>query len=195
MTHQQKDAEKGREYEESSLQQETNQDLLNFRESSESTRRGRGALSRHSSSRSFILENDYVEKLVYQRSPLSGHWKQLFNVYNTVDQGSERNPRFFSVIKWAATNLGKKQRCLLIKAIQLSNAKNLGILRLIIVYGKGSMQIPSKLGRRRSIGFRVHFNIENWTEPDGEPTEFEWKLFPRIHTVCRFSPRSRNMMI
>ena len=29
---------------------------------------------------------------------------------------------------------------------------------------EGSVKIPSKLGRRRSIGLRFHFNNENWIE-------------------------------
>ena len=50
-----------------------------------------------------------------------------------------------------------------------------------------SVKIPSKLGRRRSIGFRIQFNVETWIE-SSESMEFEWKI-SQDSPHCKSSPR------
>ena len=56
---------------------------------------------------------------------------------------------------------------------------------------EGSVKIPSKLGRRRSIDIRIHFNIENWIESMRSRWSSSGK-FPRIHYIANLRQDSQH---
>ena len=138
-----------------------NQDLLNFRESSESTRRfvalmasesvdGNDAVWPHY----FHISIAYARKLIKEHKEIQG-----LSVINWQQQTWQRTiflTRQFSYQMQKPT-YSPTQYCV----------------------WEGPVKIPSKFGRRRSIRFRIQFNIENWIESMvSRWMEFEWKNFP-----------------
>ena len=145
-----------------------------------------GRKPRHSSSRSSSWKRLCGEFTVYQKS-VSTNIEKVIQCVGTVDQGSEWNPRSIRD-QLAAKKHGKGQLCLLKKAVQLSNAKKTCV-RLSIVK---RVKTPSKLGKRRTIGFIIHSKKE-LDRIDGVPMEFEWKIFPGF-TTLQILAEIQNMM-
>ena len=95
------------------------------------------------------LENDYAENLHSIKNQPKR--TQLFNVTEKLIR-DQKEISGIPMINWQQL-IWQRTTVLTDKAVQLSTAKNLRFLRFSIVYGKESVEIPSKHGRRRLIGF------------------------------------------
>ena len=139
---------------------------------------------RHISSRSSSWKR-LCGELTFYPNQSKRTLKQLFN-----DQGSERNPGCIRD-QLAATNVAKDNIAYLIRQFSYQKQKPTYSPTQYWV-SKGSVKIPSRLGRRRLIGFRIHINIENY-RIDGEPMEIEWTIIPGF-TTLQILAEIQNMM-
>ena len=114
--------------------------------------------------------------------------KQLFNAIGKLNK-DQNEIQGMSVINWQQQSW-QKTTLLIDMAVQLSNAKT-DVFSDSVLCMEGSVKIPSKLGRRRSIDFRVHFNIENWMESMGSRWSSSGQ-FSQDSPHCKSSPRFKT---
>ena len=115
------------------------------------------------------MENLHSTKKLFKRT-----LKQLFNATEKLIKDQNEIQGYIRD-QLAATNLAEDKLCFLTRQFSYQMQKPTYSPTQYCVW-EGSVKIPAKLGRRRSTGFRIHFNMESWMESMGSRGVVEFPI-------------------
>ena len=139
------------------------------------------------------LGDDWFGYFTFNQKSATKNSETLVRCNDQFGQRTKRNSRDIPY-RLSSQFLEKGRLCWLTKAVQLSTAKSLCVLRFSVVHGKNQWKSRKAHGRRNSIGLWIHPNVENFWSNRRGADGVRVEKFPRIHSQWKILAEIQNMM-